>query len=108
MNHSKYCLSLATTFSYLSGRARIPLRYKCSYFEAIHDFFFFGCCNESICYHPLRCDEETPFLASEVVVYRRKNDGQRSLASKHKGPKFLVFNHSQRMQSLGIGLAGNS
>jgi len=40
---SKYCPSLATTFSHLSSRIRIPRRKNWSSFEAIHDpiFYFF-------------------------------------------------------------------
>ena len=34
---SKYCPSLATTFSHLSGSARIPRRKNWSSFEAIHE-----------------------------------------------------------------------
>jgi len=34
---SKYCPSLATTFSHLSGSERIPRRKNWSSFEAIHE-----------------------------------------------------------------------
>jgi len=34
---SKYCLSLTTTFSHLSGSVRIPRRKNWSSFEAIHE-----------------------------------------------------------------------
>ena len=37
MFYSKYCPSLATTFSYLSGSLRIPRRKNASFFEAIHE-----------------------------------------------------------------------
>ena len=37
MFYSKYCPSLATTFSHLSDSIRIPRRKNASYFEAIHE-----------------------------------------------------------------------
>ena len=42
MYYSKYCPSLATTFSHLSGNFRIPARKKESSFDAIHEAIHFS------------------------------------------------------------------
>ena len=56
MFYLKYCLSLATTFSHLSGRIRIPHRKNASSFEAIHESTQFlvssydvKCCSDRPC-----------------------------------------------------------
>ena len=41
-NHSKYCPSLATTFSHLSGNLRIPSRKNDVGFDAIHESTHFS------------------------------------------------------------------
>ena len=40
--HSKYCPSLARTFTHLCGRARMPLRLMCSSFEATRESSHFS------------------------------------------------------------------
>ena len=71
----------------------VPLLVLCPFFAQFSaQMQQLRCCNESIFHYPSRCDEENPsFFTAEAVVYRRKNDAQRPLASNHKEPKFLVF-----------------
>ena len=66
--HSKYFPSQATTFSHLSGKARLPWRYKCSFFYAIHESNHFVMSSYEWNYWLAR-----PCFRTEQVIIVRRN-----------------------------------